>query len=68
MLWPKIAWNISYHIHSTLTKDLKELDAIKLFKNISCKDNKNIVKVFVIWQQSKFFFNYMKNKLKKSIA
>ncbi|XP_025414737.1 aminoacyl tRNA synthase complex-interacting multifunctional protein 2-like, partial [Sipha flava] len=53
ILWPEISWDISYHVHSTLTKDLKELEVIKLFKKISCKKNKNTVKVIVIWQKTK---------------
>lgn len=52
VLWPAISWDISYHIHSSITIDLKALKTIELFKNVSCKDNKT-VKVFVIWQHIK---------------
>ncbi|XP_025206548.1 uncharacterized protein LOC112602598 [Melanaphis sacchari] len=53
ILWPTVAWDISYHIHSSVSKDLKALETIKAFKNVICKNSKNIVKVFVIWQHIK---------------
>jgi len=52
ILWPAVAWDISYHVHSSVLKDLKALGTIEAFKNVTCKDTKNIVKVFVIWQHS----------------
>jgi len=54
VLWPEVSWDISYHIHSSVTVDLKALKTVELFKNLSCKDsNKQTVKVFVIWQHIK---------------
>lgn len=50
ILWPKIAWDISYHVHSSISKDLKTLGTIKAFKNVTSKNSKSIVKVFVIWK------------------
>lgn len=52
ILWPSVSWDISYHVHSSVTKDLKTSEKFNAFKNVSLKNNKNIVKVFVIWQQT----------------
>lgn len=54
ILWPGVSWDISYHVHSSIEIDLKELETLKLFKNVSCKDYKKSVKVIVIWKHSKF--------------
>lgn len=53
ILWPGVSWNISYHIHSSITKDIKELKDINAFKNILCHGNNKTVRVVVIWQPSK---------------
>ncbi|XP_008190020.1 uncharacterized protein LOC100167297 [Acyrthosiphon pisum] len=53
ILWPAVAWDISYHVHSSVLKDLEALGTIKAFKNVNCKHSNNIVKVFVIWQHIK---------------
>jgi len=53
ILWPTVAWDITYHFHSSVSKNLKVLETIKAFKNVTCKNSKSIVKVFVIWQHSK---------------
>ncbi|XP_015374968.1 PREDICTED: uncharacterized protein LOC107169671 isoform X1 [Diuraphis noxia] len=53
ILWSAVAWDISYHVHSSVLKDLKTFETIKAFKNVACKDTKSMVKVFVIWQHIK---------------
>ncbi|XP_060840110.1 uncharacterized protein LOC132921230 isoform X1 [Rhopalosiphum padi] len=53
ILWPTVAWDITYHFHSSVSKNLKVLETIKAFKNVTCKNSKSIVKVFVIWQHIK---------------
>ncbi|XP_022170514.1 uncharacterized protein LOC111033881 isoform X2 [Myzus persicae] len=53
ILWPDVAWDISYHVHSSVLKDLKALETIKAFKNVTCIDTKSLIKVFVIWQHIK---------------
>jgi len=61
ILWPAVAWDISYHVHSSVLKDLKALGTIKAFKNVTCKDANSIVKVFVIWQHSKLKIKLVKH-------
>ncbi|XP_050535554.1 uncharacterized protein LOC126902387 isoform X2 [Daktulosphaira vitifoliae] len=54
-LWPSICWDISYHVHSTLTMDCKKvLGILNMFKNFQSKNITKIsVKLIVIWKNVK---------------
>lgn len=55
-MWPVVSWDISYHVHSSIENNLKELETIKFFKNVSPNSSKETtVKIYVIWQNGKFF-------------
>lgn len=49
-----MSWDISYHVHSSITNDFNALKTIEVFTNVSSKYNDTTIKVFVIWQHSKF--------------
>lgn len=66
ILWPEVSWDISYHVHSTVLKDMNALEIIKVFKNVTSQGSNKIVKVFVIWQYSKFTIKLAKRFYKYS--
>ncbi|XP_050437027.1 uncharacterized protein LOC126843507 isoform X2 [Adelges cooleyi] len=54
LLWSSVSWDITYHIHSSLTVDSKVVsDKLNVFKNWhSSVPNVKTVKVIVIWKHT----------------